>query len=155
MPERTIFEAAGGAAGMTRIADAWHRRVMADPIVSHAFHGGTKPDHIDRLAAYLGEALGGPARYTETYGDHATVVRIHSCNGEHQEMNDRAVELFDAALADAGVQGAARVAMRDYFDWATNGPMYDFHGSPDDAPADLPMPHWNWDATVSYRTDGR
>lgn len=148
---QSIFEAAGGADAMTRIADAWHRRVMADPVVSHAFHGGAKPDHVDRLAAYLGEALGGPARYSTMYGDHATVVRMHSGNGEHQEMNDRAVQLFDAALADAGVAGTARVAMRDYFAWATNGPMYGFHRAADDVPTDLPMPHWNWDATVSYQ----
>lgn len=149
MQQRSIFEAAGGATGMTRIADAWHRRVMADPVVSHAFHGGAKPDHVDRLAAYLGEALGGPARYSRMYGDHAMVVRIHSGNGEHQEMNDRAVALFDAALADAGVEGSARTAMRDYFDWATNGPMYQFHRSPDEAPDALPFPKWDWDGVVT------
>lgn len=153
MTKPSIFDAAGGADGMTRIADAWHRRVMADPIVSHAFHGGAKPDHIDRLAAYLGEALGGPARYRQEYGDHAGVVRIHSGNGEHEEMNDRAVDLFDRALADAGVEGPARSAMRDYFEWATGGPMYDFHRSAADVPPELPMPHWDWDGTVSYRAE--
>ena len=46
---------------------------MADEVVSHAFHGGARPDHTERLAAYWGEALGGPPAYTEAYGDEASV----------------------------------------------------------------------------------
>jgi len=154
MTRRSIFEAAGGADGMTRIADAWHRRVLADPVVSHAFRHGTKPDHIDRLAAYLGEALGGPPRYTQVYGDHATVVRIHSGNGEHEDMNRRAVDCFRHALRDAGLDDTETYqAMLDYWDWATWHPMYQFHGPPEEVPVDLPMPHWNWDSTVSYRAE--
>src|SRR5262245_8128256 len=79
----TVFEAAGGGAGMLRLAEAWHRRVMADELVAHAFSHGFKDDHTPRLAAYLGEALGGPPVYTERYGDESYVVRIHSGNGEH------------------------------------------------------------------------
>src|SRR5439155_4565861 len=59
----TVYEAAGGSESMLRLAAAWHERVMADEIVSHAFHGGAKPDHTERLAAYWGEALGGPQAY--------------------------------------------------------------------------------------------
>ncbi|RNI22871.1 oxidoreductase [Flexivirga caeni] len=153
MTEQSIFEAAGGGAGMTHIATAWHERAMADPVVGHAFHGGTEPDHVDRLAAYLGEALGGPPRYTQTYGGHTHVVRIHSGNGEHDEMNERAVDCFAAALQDAGLDAApeAYQAVLDYWRWATWHPMYRYHRSADDVPADLSLPQWNWDGTVTYR----
>ena len=30
----TIFDAAGGAAGLLDLAEAWHERVMADAVVS-------------------------------------------------------------------------------------------------------------------------
>ena len=138
---------------MTRIADAWHRRVMADPVVSHAFHGGAKPDHVDRLAAYLGEALGGPARYTTTYGDHATVVRMHSGDGEHDEMNVRAIDCFASALRDAGIDADRETyqAVLDYWTWAVWHSMGEFIRSAGDVPADLPMPHWDWDATVVHQ----
>jgi hypothetical protein len=33
---QTVFEAAGGNDGMRRLADAWHRRVMADEVVAQA-----------------------------------------------------------------------------------------------------------------------
>jgi hemoglobin len=34
---QTVYEAAGGADGPLRLANAWHARVMADEVVSHAF----------------------------------------------------------------------------------------------------------------------
>ena len=84
---QTVYEAAGGADGMLRLAEAWHARVMADEIVSHAFSYGFRADHSERLAAYWAEALGGPAEYSERYGDETSVVRIHSGNGTHEEMD--------------------------------------------------------------------
>src|SRR6185437_2478999 len=99
----------GGAAGLLRLAHAWHARVMADDEVSHAFSHGYHPQHAERLAAYWGEALGGPAAYTENFGDESSVVRMHSGNGPHEEMNRRAVACFDQALADAGLAGDERL----------------------------------------------
>lgn len=62
-----------------------------------------RDDHIDRLAAYWAEALGGPAVYTTMYGSETDVVRIHSGNGSHDEMNKRAICCVDKALADVGL----------------------------------------------------
>jgi hemoglobin len=61
---QTVYEAAAGAGGMLRLAHAWHARVLADDEVSHAFAHGYHPEHTERLAAYWGEALGGPAAYS-------------------------------------------------------------------------------------------
>jgi hypothetical protein len=49
---RSVYEAAGGSEGLLRLAEAWHSRVMADEIVSHAFSHGFHPQHSQRLAAY-------------------------------------------------------------------------------------------------------
>src|SRR5271169_2360143 len=78
---QTIFEAAGGNDGLRRLADAWHRRVLADDVVAHAFSHGFHPRHVERLAAYWAEALGGPTTYSDSYGDETTVVKMHSGNG--------------------------------------------------------------------------
>jgi hemoglobin len=53
---QTVYEAAGGADGLLRLANSWHARVMADEVVSHGFH----PEHSLRLAAYLGRVAGWP-----------------------------------------------------------------------------------------------
>lgn len=143
---QTVFEAAGGMEGMRRLADAWHRRVMADEVVAHAFSHGFHPQHVERLAAYWAEALGGPSLYSDSYGDETTVVKIHSGNGEHDEMDRRAIACFDLALADAGLAGndALRQVLHDYFAWATTTAMARYPESADDVPSGLKIPRWSW-----------
>ena len=143
---QSVYAAAGGSDGLRRLADAWHARVMADEIVSHAFSHGFEPDHNERLAAYWAEALGGPARYSERYGDETSVVRIHSGNGPHEEMDRRAIACFDQAMADAGLDaGPLRQVLHDYFAWATTTAMTRYHESAGDVPEGLRIPHWSWD----------
>jgi len=147
----TVFEAAGGTEGMLRLATAWHARAVADEVVGHAFSHGFRPDHVERLAAYWGEALGGPSLYSSIFGSESSVVRDHSGNGEHEEMDERAIACFDAALVDTQLDADPRLsaALHDYFAWATKNPMTEY---PDDAsavPDDLPFPHWSWDGLVS------
>jgi hemoglobin len=147
---QTVFEAAGGADGLLRLARAWHTRVMADEEVSHAFSSGYRPDHAERLAAYWGEALGGPAAYSGAYGDETSVVRIHSGNGAHEEMDRRAIACFGQALADVGLAADARLrqALLDYFAWATTTTMARYHACAGDVPDGLAIPHWSWDGLL-------
>ncbi|GID97550.1 oxidoreductase [Amorphoplanes digitatis] len=141
-----MYEAAGGAEGLLHLAGAWHRRVMDDEVVGHAFSHGFHPRHTERLAAYWGEALGGPATYSERYGDETSVVRMHSGNGAHEEMDRRAIACFDQALADAGLSAEPlRGVLHDYFAWATTTTMARYPESADDVPAGLSIPRWNWD----------
>src|SRR6187399_574028 len=114
---QTVYEAAGGADGLLRLAGAWHARVMADEVVSHAFSHGYHPEHTERLAAYWAEALGGPSTYSAAYGDETSVVRMHSGNGPHEEMDQRAIACFDEALGDIGIARGAPLhrVLHDYF----------------------------------------
>jgi hemoglobin len=146
MAMRSLFEAAGGEGGLLRLAEAWHRRVIADPVVSHAFSHGFHPDHTRRLAAYWAEALGGPPTYSNTYGDESSVVRIHSGNGRHDDMDRRAIACFDQALEDAGLgeDEALREALHGYFAWATTTSMARYADSADDVPDGLEIPRWSW-----------
>ena len=153
----TVYEAAGGIDGLLRLAHAWHARVMADEEVSHAFSHGYRPDHSERLAAYWAEALGGPSLYSDAYGDETSVVRIHSGNGAHEEMDRRAIACFDQALADIGLASTGlastglaaderlRQVLHDYFAWATTTTMARYHRSADDVPDGLAIPRWSWD----------
>src|SRR5687768_698972 len=146
----TIYEAAGGIDGLTRLAHAWHRRVLDDEVVSHAFSHGFHPQHTERLAAYWAEALGGPMLYSGAIGNETSVVRLHSGNGLHEEMDRRAIECFDQALDDIGIardESLWRV-LHDYFAWATTSTMARYHESEDDVPEGLVIPKWSWDGLV-------
>lgn len=145
----TVYEAAGGGDGMLALAGAWHERVLADEVVSHAFSHGFHPDHTERLAAYWAEALGGPPVYSEAYGDETSVERMHS-HGMHEEMDQRAISCFDQALADIGLAGDERLCrvLHAYFAWMTTTHMARYQRSADDVPDGLTIPHWSWDGLV-------
>jgi hemoglobin len=146
----TVHEAAGGDAGLLALARAWHERCLADPVASHPFdRGGLHPQHVERLAAYWAEALGGPSTFTDTMNDEADVLRIHAGNGEHRELDERAVACFDAALADVGLtQEPLRRVLHDYFAWSTDR-MGMHPDSPDTVADDERLPHWDWDGLVT------
>ncbi|MCL8026543.1 globin domain-containing protein [Nocardioides bruguierae] len=148
--EQALYTALGGADVVAALARAWHARVLADPVVSHAFSHGFHPAHEDRLAAYLGEVLGGPATFTggaRPLGTESQVVRDHSGNGEHPEMDDRAIACWQAALVDVGVPEDAvlHARPRDWFAWATRVQMAAYPRSAEDVPEGLARPTWTWD----------
>jgi hemoglobin len=147
---QTVYEAVGGIEALTRLAAAWHARVLADELVSHAFSQGYHADHTERLAAYWAEALGGPTTYTDHFGDETSVVRMHSGNGVHEEMDRRAIACFDQAMSDIAIVDGEplRTVLHDYFAWATTTPMARYHRSADDVPDGLALPHWSWDGPV-------
>jgi len=148
-PEDTsVYEAAGGDAGLLALSRAWHERCLADPVMSHPFSHGGHPEHLERLAAYWAEALGGPPAYTGGLGDEAFVLRMHAGNGEHRDMDRRAVECFDAALADVGLtREPLRTVLHDYFAWSTHR-MAQHPDSPDTVPDGARLPHWSWAGPV-------
>lgn len=149
--EITIFEAMGGTEALLALAEAWHKRCLADPILAHPFEGGVHPQHTERLAAYWSEQLGGPAVYTESIGDYSHVVRMHTGNGPHEQMDGRAVAAFVLALDDAGIptDPNLRFQLVAWFTWATA--MLNHHwNSPEGVPSGLPLPAWGWEGTEGW-----
>jgi hemoglobin len=146
----SVYEAAGGQEGLLGLARAWHARVMADEVVSHAFSHGFHPDHSQRLSAYWAEALGGPETFSAAYGDETSVVRMHSGDGPHEEMDRRAIACFDQALSDVGLAQDRQLAqvLHDYFAWATATTMSRYHESADGVPDGLRIPRWSWDGLI-------
>jgi hemoglobin len=119
---------------------------MSDEIVAHAFSHGFHPQHTERLAAYWGEAWGGPSVYSEQYGGESSVVRMHSGNGLHEEMDRRAIECFDRAMQDVElVDLRLRQVLHEYFAWATTTSMSSYPHDANEVPGDLRIPLWSWD----------
>jgi hemoglobin len=146
--EPTIYESAGREEAFLRLAHAWHARCLADPIVSHAFSHGVHPQHTERLAAYWAEALGGPPAYSSSLGDESAVVRMHSGNGEHDEMDARAIACFEASIGDAHLPDDVRAPIAAYFRWSIRR-MSAYPASADDVPAGLAFARWSWDGPIT------
>lgn len=145
----TLYEAAGGGKAMLALAHAWHARCLSDEVVAHAFSHGYRDDHSERLAAYWAEALGGPAEYSRALGDETTVVRMHSGNGEHDEMDARALACFVLALDDARIPPEPRLrrALIAYFEHGL-GRMARYPHDKATVPAGLRLQRWSWDGPV-------
>ncbi|MDF0531641.1 oxidoreductase [Tsukamurella sp. 8F] len=135
----TLYDDAGGFDALLALCRRWHDLCLADPVAAHPFsHPGQHPQHDERLAAYLAEALGGPPLYTAGYGDESLVQRMHAGNGEHHELDEICLRLFDRALEDTAVPAHAAARISRYFRTATEA-MGRYSASRGLVPAGLPL----------------
>ncbi len=142
----TLYEFAGGEEAFLALARAHHARCLADPELNHPFsHRDQHPQHVERLAAYWGEVLGGPPTYSRECGDESHVLHMHSGNGDMGDLGERFLGCFVQALDDAGLPGddEFREAMRSYMRWAVDNVLA--HEDPATVPSGAAMPHWGWD----------
>ena len=142
----TLYEFAGGEAAFLALARAHHERCLADPELNHPFSRPDQhPQHVERLAAYWAEVLGGPATFSTTCGDESGVLALHCGNGDLGDLPDRFYNCFVAAMDDVHMPPDPdfRAAMQAYMRWAA-GKVVEY--TPQDAlvPEGLPMPRWGW-----------
>jgi hemoglobin len=147
----TLYEFAGGEAAFVALARAHHARCLADPELNHPFsHDDQHPQHVERLAAYWGEVLGGPPAYSQSCGDESGVLAMHAGNGDMTDLGNRFVDCFVHAMDDAALptDPEFRGAMRAYMRWAVDNVLL---YSAEDAvvPAASAMPHWDWSGLLT------
>ncbi|HEY3735829.1 MAG TPA: hypothetical protein VGL26_00180 [Jatrophihabitans sp.] len=142
---QSIYETAGGYATLLNLAETWHQLCTRDPATVHPFGlPGLHPQHTERLAAYLAEALGGPPLYSSEMGDETYMQALHAGKGEHAELDERALELWDEAIAMVGIPAEAGEQISTYFHWATRR-MDRYMESEDLVPEALAIPEWTWE----------
>ena len=143
----TLFEFAGGEPAFLALATAHHARCLQDPELNHPFsHPGQHPQHVERLAAYWAEVMGGPPVYSQSCGTQSGLLHMHSGNGDMSDLGIRFVECFMQAADDADLPDDPefRAALRSYMQWAVADVLvYSPVGA--EVPGGLAMPHWSWD----------
>ncbi len=142
----TLYEFAGGEQAFLALARAHHTRCLADPELNHPFsHPDQHPQHVERLAVYWGEVLGGPPTYSRECGDESQVLHMHSGNGNMGDLGERFLACFAQALDDAGLPDDPdfRDAMSGYMRWAVDTVLA--YEDPATVPSGAAMPHWGWD----------
>jgi hemoglobin len=143
----SLYEFAGGDAAIRALTAAHHARCLADPELNHPFsHADANPHHVERLAAYWAEVLGGPPEFSQKYASQRGVLEMHTGNGDMSDLGRRFVSCFVGAIDDAGLPADPefRRAMRDYMVWAVDDVLsYEHDASRRSAPG--PVPRWSWD----------
>src|ERR1700733_846332 len=116
----TVYEYAGGEQAFGPYAAALHARCLADPELNHPFsHPGQDPHHVERLAAYWAEVMGGPPVYSESYSDQSRMLQMHAGNGDMTDLGRRFVDCFVGAADDAELPADPefRAALAAYMRW--------------------------------------
>jgi hemoglobin len=143
----SLFEFAGGEAAFLDLARAHNERCLADPVLNHVFsQPDHHPQHVERLAAYWAEVLGGPPAYSSECGDESAVLQLHVANEDITELGERFFGCFVGAMDEVGLPDDPqfRAAMRAYMRWAVDNMLvYSDGGTP--IPAGAAMPRWGWD----------
>jgi truncated hemoglobin YjbI len=145
MPDVTLFEYAGGAPAMQRLAAAHYARCTRDPVLVEIFGAEPRPEHVGHLADWLGEVLGGPKLYTEEHGGHGALLRHHAGLGIAPRHARAFVDAFAAAADEAGLPADPRFRARliDYVEWgAAIAEAVSQPGA--DTTSDEPVPVWDW-----------
>jgi hemoglobin len=145
MTRPSLYEFAGGDAAFLALATAHHARCLADPVLNHPFSHPGHPEHVQRLAHYWAEVLGGPARYSSSMGGHSSMLSIHAGTGAGDDFGDRFLACFMQAIDDAGLpqDPEFRAALRSYMESAVAEVM---SVSPEGSrvASDLAVPRWSW-----------
>jgi hemoglobin len=142
----TLYEFAGGDPAFRALAAAHHERCLADPELNHPFSKRDQhPQHVDRLAWYWAEVMGGPPRFSAECSDHSAMLRMHAGNGDMSDLGRRFVACFVQAADDAGLPADPefRAALRSYMEWAV-AEVLTYPGPPGEVPAGLAEPRWSW-----------
>ena len=146
----TLYEFAGGGPAFLALARAHHERCLADPELNHPFsHPDQHPQHVERLAAYWAEVMGGPPEYSSSCGDQTSMVTMHAGNGDMSDLGRRFVACFVRAADDANLPSDPefRAALKAYMEWAV-AEVLRYPSDEPAVPANLPMPHWSWNGLL-------
>ncbi|MEU0532700.1 group II truncated hemoglobin [Amycolatopsis tolypomycina] len=142
----TLYEFAGGDPAFHALAAAHHERCLADPELNHPFSKQDQhPRHVERLAWYWAEVMGGPPRFSRECSDHSAMLRMHAGNGDMSDLGRRFVACFVRAADDAGLPADPefRAALRSYMEWAV-AEVLTYPGPPGEVPSGLAVPRWSW-----------
>jgi hemoglobin len=144
-----IFEAAGGEQAFLALATAHHERCLQDEVLNHPFSHPGHPDHVQRLAWYWAEVLGGPPMFSEACGGQPAMLGLHAHMGAVDDLGGRFAACFAQAIDDIDLPDDPdlRAALQAYMAWATADVMaYDDPAAA--VPTAAPMPRWSWDGLV-------
>jgi len=98
----TLYDLAGGAEGMQRLAAAFYRYIFDDPLMLPLFHDPNE-DHAGRMALWLGEFFGGPLEHTKQRGGFHTLLAAHQLLSISDAQRDRWINYMMAACEEVNM----------------------------------------------------
>lgn len=101
MPQ-TLYDLAGGAEAMQRLAAAFYAYVLDDPLMLPLFKDPDE-DHVGRMALWLAEFFGGPIEHTKQRGGFSTLAAVHQPLDITDAQRDRWINYMMAACEETNM----------------------------------------------------
>src|SRR5690349_5518837 len=106
--------------GLRALADSFYGKVLGDEVLGPVFKR-FRPEHVERVAVWLAEVFGGPARFTATLGGHRALLEAHLGLSVDEGQRQRWMELMSESIVEVYPnQPRLGDTLRDYFEWGTN-----------------------------------
>jgi len=143
----TLYEHAGGEAGIRRFVEIFYAKVLADPLLQPLFGAG-KPEHVAHLTAFTAECFSGPDTFTRKMGGFPGLIAAHRGLRIRDDQRERFIELYMTAADEAGLPADApfRKALREHVEFGAEVARQNSHAK---TQAELhplrEVPIWEWD----------
>ena len=143
--EPSVFEWIGGMPALLRLTDIFYGKYVAEDDLLAPLFANMRPDHPQRVAAWLAEVFGGPKTYSTRYGGYTRMISQHLGKGITEDKRARWVELLHKAAKDAGLPNDPEFAsvFNSYIEWGTRLAVENSSAGAH-PPENMPMPHWEW-----------
>ncbi len=141
----SLYEHAGGEAGLHRLERIFYDSVLRDPLLRPLFGEG-RPEHVEHLTMFTAESFGGPDRFTRELG-FRHLIDVHRGLHITEAQRERFVELYLAALdaAEMPADPPFRDAVREHVEFGSRVAMQNSNAATDAELNPLcEVPHWTW-----------
>jgi hemoglobin len=143
-PIPTLFEWMGGMPAIERLMAVFYRRVPGDVLLASVF-ARMAPEHVEHVAHFVAEVLGGPKTYSAELGGHPTMIRRHVGRALTEDQRKRWMQLLLECADECGVPNDPefRSALVSYLEWGTRLAVLNSQPGAD-VSTEAPMPSWGW-----------
>jgi len=120
LPERTLYDAAGGMPFFERVVGRFYAGVAADPTLRPLYPEADLAGAQRRLTLFLAQYWGGPRTYDDERG-HPRLRMRHAPFAIGPAERDAWLRLMREAIAEAGPPPGVSDRLLAYFDMAAEG----------------------------------
>jgi hemoglobin len=145
----TLYEWAGGMKTFELLFSKFYDKVLKDDLLGEVFKN-MSPDHVQHVAHFVAEVLGGEKLYTtEDGGSHAKMIGKHIGKMLTEEKRQRWMQLLLQTCDEVGLKNDPefRSAFVGYIEWGTRLAIINSTLTEIPISESEPMPVWGWGET--------
>jgi hemoglobin len=141
----SLTQWAGGEDAIARLFVRFYERVPDHAVLAPVF-AAMHPRHAERVAAFVGEVLGGEKRYSDAGGSHAGMISRHLGRHLTEEQRRAWVALLLDTADEIGLPDDPefRASLVGYLEWGSRLAVMNSRNDTPPSNESAPMPNWTW-----------